>query len=1108
MNKFTKTFGIAVAVAGLLLVALLWSVGAMAAPAQPGQRLAPDASITLSNAPSPPTALRPGETQSIQWQIIASTTPMSVSFRITNLDTSALVESQVYPGATGMSVVRGYTLPLSYTLPFGQLFERYRIQVVYYSLQSGNEASAEANFWVTQDTGSLRVVKFNDRNGNGVRDPGDEGVPGVLFRLLIQGQTLGEITDANGEILWTDVPIGSYQVTELVPPGFVATTPNPVTAQVTANTTSTVLFGNRIIPGALEALVFVDADGDGVQDPGDLPYQGATASFISPCGDGASGVSNAAGLVIWPDRCVGSYSIQLTVPANYVATTPATVAATVTSSVTSRVSFGIQGRGALRACKFNDRNGNGVRDPDDPSVAGVSMTYLNQFGATGSGVTGGDGCITWPQVAAGSYAVSEQVPPDCQVTTSPYPPETTVVAGQTAQVQIGNRCFGALVARAFEDLNGNGVWDTGEPPLGGVPVSWVNEFGESDFDVTGASGSLTWSPQAAGIYTVTAAVLPDYAATTAQSQPAAVNVGGATTLDFGQRLNVACVEGRKVDDFHIGLPGWVIRAQLADGSGPIYRLVSDSTGYFRFDALPLGVYRFWEELQTGWTAVTPAEFEVAVLEPGEECLQIRFKNKQATPTPAPPAQMSDRLYLPLLIKGLTGRWEERSRAPGDATPTPQGAGCVVGTKVDDLLVGLPGWTISLQGASGPARLTITDGLGQFRFDGVPPGQYLISETAQQGWAPVGPAAFVVNVAAGSQCTTAQFRNRQATATPTATNTPTSTPTPTATPTATPQPPPIIRDVPSPKGIAVNPQTNMIFIGSKSTGRLYRVNGATNTVQASYPSGSEPFGVAVNSMTNKVYVANYASNTVTIFNGASGALLATVNLAPLGAGQPSYVAVDEALNRVYVTLHSGGRVAVIDGVSNALLANMEAQAGAFGVAVHPGLQRAYVSNRDAGTINVFDTSTNTRLWPQTFTPMGTPYGLAVDPVRNRLYVLYALTGGAPDRVAVYSLAASGASRIDTVLVEDGGAQGGTGIAVNPTTGHVFVANSARNTVSVIDGPSLSVLASVAVGRDPGMVGVNPATNKVYVSNRGDNTVQVIDDTFVRRPRWQWPVNGNQ
>ena len=147
----------------------------------------------------------------------------------------------------------------------------------------------------------------------------------------------------------------------------------------------------------------------------------------------------------------------------------------------------------------------------------------------------------------------------------------------------------------------------------------------------------------------------------------------------------------------------------------------------------------------------------------------------------------------MLIKGLPGRWDERSRVPGDATPTPQGQAAWPE----------PRWTICWSAClAGPSACkepagrrgsTSTDGLGQFRFDGVPAGQYLLSEVAQAGWAPVGPAAIVVAVTAGGECTTVRFQNRQATATPTATNTPTSTatptrtPTPTATPTRTPTP---------------------------------------------------------------------------------------------------------------------------------------------------------------------------------------------------------------------------------------------------------------------------------------------------------------------------------
>jgi YVTN family beta-propeller protein len=296
---------------------------------------------------------------------------------------------------------------------------------------------------------------------------------------------------------------------------------------------------------------------------------------------------------------------------------------------------------------------------------------------------------------------------------------------------------------------------------------------------------------------------------------------------------------------------------------------------------------------------------------------------------------------------------------------------------------------------------------------------------------------------------------------------------------------------------VNSQTNQLFIAGKGSGRLYKVDGATNSVIASWPSGSEPFGVAVNRNTNKVYVANYASATVTIFDGASGALLKTIDFAPLSFGQPSFAAVDETLNRAYVSLHAGGRLAVIDGATNNLLTTIEVGGGAFGVAVHPGLQRAWVSTRDTDSITAVDTNTNARIWAETLFPGGTPYALAVDTARNKLYVLYGLHGDAPDRVAIYRLSATGADREETVLVGDGGAAGGTGLAVNVTTGHIFVANSAQNSVSVIDGATKAVIATVGAGADPGMIGVNAVTNRVYVSNRGDDTVKVLIDTFSRR-----------
>jgi YVTN family beta-propeller protein len=65
-----------------------------------------------------------------------------------------------------------------------------------------------------------------------------------------------------------------------------------------------------------------------------------------------------------------------------------------------------------------------------------------------------------------------------------------------------------------------------------------------------------------------------------------------------------------------------------------------------------------------------------------------------------------------------------------------------------------------------------------------------------------------------------------------------------------------------------------------------------------------------------------------------------------------------------------------------------------------------------------------------------------------------------------------------------------IGVNPSTGRVYVANVNSDTVSVIDGATNTVVATVAVGNYPTGVGVNPSTDRVYVANMHSDTVSVI------------------
>ncbi len=67
----------------------------------------------------------------------------------------------------------------------------------------------------------------------------------------------------------------------------------------------------------------------------------------------------------------------------------------------------------------------------------------------------------------------------------------------------------------------------------------------------------------------------------------------------------------------------------------------------------------------------------------------------------------------------------------------------------------------------------------------------------------------------------------------------------------------------------------------------------------------------------------------------------------------------------------------------------------------------------------------------------------------------------------------------------------GIAINPATSKIYVANEFSNTVSIIDESTDKVQATIKVGSFPYGIDVNPLNNRVYVANRGSNTISVID-----------------
>lgn len=111
----------------------------------------------------------------------------------------------------------------------------------------------------------------------------------------------------------------------------------------------------------------------------------------------------------------------------------------------------------------------------------------------------------------------------------------------------------------------------------------------------------------------------------------------------------------------------------------------------------------------------------------------------------------------------------------------------------------------------------------------------------------------------------------------------------------------------------------------------------------------------------------------------------------------------------------------------------------------------------------------------------PTGIAVNPVTGLVYVANMGAG----TVAVLD----GATERLVTTIAVGPAP--TGIDVNPRTNQVYVALWRADEVVVIDGGSNRVTGRIAVGAFPWALQADPGTNHVYVANRGDGTVSAID-----------------
>ncbi len=241
-------------------------------------------------------------------------------------------------------------------------------------------------------------------------------------------------------------------------------------------------------------------------------------------------------------------------------------------------------------------------------------------------------------------------------------------------------------------------------------------------------------------------------------------------------------------------------------------------------------------------------------------------------------------------------------------------------------------------------------------------------------------------------------------------------------------------------------------------------------------GDEPTAVAVNHITNRIYVSNSNSNTVTVIEGAGHAR----RTIPVGV-RPHAIAVNTVTNRIYVANEQSANVTVIDG-SNETISNVATGRLPAAIAVDEVRDRVFVASFFDDTVTIIEPSGTATL------NVGQhPVAVAVNPSTGKAYV----ANSEVNTVTVISADNSMTTVLTGLRPAD--------IAIHFLDNRIFVVNHDSNDLTVIDGASN--VSNTTAGNPPALnapsrVVVSPGINRVYVLNEGSNDIVAFNTTTLQ------------
>jgi hypothetical protein len=298
-------------------------------------------SIMLARSPAPPAAVLNDGAHRLSWSATidhTGTTANRYTVKVVNDCNNLGLAGQAGWTITPYSLYtfqptdpNPFSVSGTVDVPASVAAQRYCLVITFYD-DASNTFSARAGvaFDVTNAVGTVRLTKFEDANGDGIRQASEAGLPNWSFQVTappfngLDPETSTVTTTGDGTATMASVRTGAYTTSELLPnpnpENWTPTTSASAAFTLTSGETRDVVVGNAR-PSSLCGTVFYDKNGNGRRDVDDPGIAGTALALGGRSGLGIAVAgttqSDQTGHYCFGGLLPGAYSVSETVPEGY-----------------------------------------------------------------------------------------------------------------------------------------------------------------------------------------------------------------------------------------------------------------------------------------------------------------------------------------------------------------------------------------------------------------------------------------------------------------------------------------------------------------------------------------------------------------------------------------------------------------------------------------------------------------------------------------------------------------------------------------------------------------------------------------------------------------------